>query len=130
MRDDLERAGAEVTRRGYAWGMVTNGMALTEARLRSLLDAGLRSVSVSLDGFEREHNHIRGNSRSYDRALAALRMIVREPSLTYDVVTCVTGAMVPQLEAFRDMLIGRGRAHWRLFSISPWAGPRTIRRCA
>ena len=105
VRDDLERAGAEVTRRGYAWGMVTNGMALTEARLRSLLDAGLRSVSVSLDGFEREHNHIRGNSRSYDRALAALRMIVREPSLTYDVVTCVTGAMVPQLEAFRDMLI-------------------------
>ena len=53
VRDDLERAGAEVTRRGYAWGMVTNGMALTEARLRSLLDAGLRSVSVSLDGFER-----------------------------------------------------------------------------
>ena len=48
VRDDLERAGAEVTRRGYAWGMVTNGMALTEARLRSLLDAGLRSVSVSI----------------------------------------------------------------------------------
>ena len=119
VRDDLERAGAEVTRRGYAWGMVTNGMALTEARLRSLLDAGLRSVSVSLDGFEREHNHIRGNSRSYDRALAALRMIVREPSLTYDVVTCVTGAMVPQLEAFRDMLIAEGVAHWRLFSIFP-----------
>ena len=119
VRDDLERAGAEVTRRGYAWGMVTNGMALTEARLRSLLDAGLRSVSVSLDGFEREHNHIRGNSRSYDRALAALRMIVREPTLTYDVVTCVTGAMVPQLEAFRDMLIAEGVAHWRLFSIFP-----------
>lgn len=130
VRDDLERAGAEVTRRRYAWGMVTNGMALTEARLRSLLDAGLRSVSVSLDGFEREHNHIRGNSRSYDRALAALRMIVREPSLTYDVVTCVTGAMVPQLEAFRDMLIAEGVAHWRLFSIFPMAGPRTIRRCA
>ena len=110
VRDDLERAGAEVTRRGYAWGMVTTGMALTEARLRSLLAAGLRSVSVSLDGFEREHNHIRGNSRSYDRALAALRMIVREPSLTYDVVTCVTGAMVPQLEAFRDLLLAAGVA--------------------
>lgn len=46
-------------------------------------------------------------------------MIVREPSLTYDVVTCVTGAMVPQLEAFRDMLIAEGVAHWRLFSIFP-----------
>lgn len=119
VRDDLERAGAEVTRRGYAWGMVTNGMALTQARLQSLLAAGLRSVSVSLDGFEREHNYIRCNPRSYDRALAALRMIVREPSLTYDVVTCVTGALVPQLEAFREMLIAEGVKNWRLFSIFP-----------
>ena len=53
--------GAEVTRRGYAWGMVTNGLGLTESRFRSLLDAGLRTVSVSLDGFEREHNYIRCN---------------------------------------------------------------------
>lgn len=29
------------------------------------------------------------------------------------------GAMVPQLEAFRDMLIAEGVAHWRLFSIFP-----------
>ncbi len=119
VRADLEEAGAEVTRRGYPWGMVTNGMALTPERFGRLLDAGLKSVSVSLDGFEREHNYIRGNSRSYDRALEAVRMIVREPSLSYDVVTCVTGAMVPQLEAFRDMLLSEGVRHWRLFSIFP-----------
>lgn len=67
VRDDLEEAGREVTRRGYPWGMVTNGMALTERRFRGLLDAGLRSISVSLDGFEDEHNYIRGNPHSYDR---------------------------------------------------------------
>lgn len=124
VREDLERAGAEVTRRGYAWGMVTNGMALTGRRLESLLDAGLRTVSVSLDGFEREHNYIRGNPLSYDRALDAIRRVVRQPGLTYDVVTCVTGAMVPQLEAFRDMLISEGVAHWRLFSIFPMGRAR------
>ena len=58
VRADLEEAGAEVTRRGYPWGMVTNGMALTPERFGRLLDAGLKSVSVSLDGFEREHNYI------------------------------------------------------------------------
>ena len=68
----LRQAGAEVTRRGYPWGMVTNGMALTPERFGRLLDAGLKSVSVSLDGFEREHNYIRGNPRSYDRALEAV----------------------------------------------------------
>lgn len=119
VRDDLERAGAEVTRRGYPWGMVTNGLSLTAARLQGLMQAGLRSISVSLDGFEREHNYIRRNPRSFDRALNALRLIVREPSLAYDAVTCVTGAMVPQLEAFREMLIAEGVKHWRLFSIFP-----------
>ena len=119
VREDLELAGREVMRRGYPWGMVTNGMALTPERFGRLLDAGLKSVSVSLDGFEREHNYIRGNPRSYDRALEAVRMIVREPSLSYDVVTCVTGAMVPQLEAFRDMLLSEGVRHWRIFTIFP-----------
>ena len=119
VRDDLERAGAEVTRRGYPWGMVTNGLSLTAARLQGLMQAGLRSVSVSLDGFEREHNYIRRNPRSFDRALNALRLIVREPSLAYDAVTCVTGVMVPQFEAFREMLIAEGVKHWRLFSIFP-----------
>ena len=89
VRADLEEAGAEVTRRGYPWGMVTNGMALTPERFGRLLDAGLKSVSVSLDGFEREHDYIRGNPRSYDRALEAVRMIVREPSLSYDVANSV-----------------------------------------
>ncbi len=119
VRDDLEEAGAEVTRRGYPWGMVTNGLALTAERLRSLRRAGLRTISLSLDGFEAEHNYIRRNPRSYDRALDALRAIVREPGLTYDVVTCVTGALVPQLEAFRDMLLAEGVRSWRLFSIFP-----------
>lgn len=48
VRSDLEEAGREVTRRGYAWGMVTNGLALDADCLRSLMDAGLRSIrSVS-----------------------------------------------------------------------------------
>lgn len=119
VRDDLELAGREVARRGYPWGMVTNGLALTERRLQGLIDAGLQSVSVSLDGFEREHNYIRCHPQSYSRAIDALRLIVREPGLASDVVTCVTGALIPQLGEFRDMLIAEGVRSWRLFSIFP-----------
>ncbi len=119
VREDLEEAGREVTRRGYPWGMVTNGMALTEERFRSLMQAGLRSISVSFDGFEEVHTYIRRNPRSYERALQAIRMIAREPGLAYDVVTCVTGALVPRLEEFRELLIHEGVRAWRLFSIFP-----------
>lgn len=119
VRDDLERAGAEVSRRGYPWGMVTNGLALTPERLRTLREAGLRSVSVSFDGFAEVHNYIRRNPRSFEKALDAIRLIVREEGLAYDVITCVTGPMVPRLEEFRGLLIAEGVKHWRLFSIFP-----------
>ncbi len=119
VRSDLERAGAEVTRRGYPWGMVTNGLALDQARLSGLLRAGLRSVSVSFDGFEQQHNYIRRNPRSYDRALEAIRLIVRQPDLAYDVITCVTEPLVPRLEEFKELLIREGVGWWRLFTIFP-----------
>lgn len=106
-------------RRGYPWGMVTNGLALTPERFRRLREAGLRSMSVSLDGFEEQHNYIRRNPHSYERALEAVHMAVRDEGLAFDVVTCVTGAMVPHLEAFRDLLIAEGVKSWRLFSIFP-----------
>ncbi|MCM1351135.1 MAG: TIGR04133 family radical SAM/SPASM protein [Alistipes senegalensis] len=124
VRDDLEEVGAEVTRRGYAWGMVTNGMALTPQRFERLMQAGLRSISISLDGFEQAHNYLRGNPLSYERALQAVRLVVREPALAYDVITCATSALIPHLQEFRDMLIAEGVKHWRLFSIFPMGRAR------
>ena len=47
---------------GLCLGMVTNGLALDADCLRSLMDAGLRSISISFDGFEDAHNYIRRNS--------------------------------------------------------------------
>ncbi|MDR2894565.1 MAG: TIGR04133 family radical SAM/SPASM protein [Alistipes sp.] len=119
MRRDLERAGLEVYRRGYPWGMVTNGMALDAARFDSLLRAGLHSITLSLDGFEEDHIYIRRHPRSFENALRALRLITREPSIVYDVVTCVTPASLAHLPEFRDFLIAEGVVAWRLFTIFP-----------
>ena len=119
VRRDLEEAGREVTRRGYMWGMVTNGMGLTRERLASLVAAGLRSVSVSFDGFEDAHNYIRQNTLSFQRARNAIGYIREIEGLTYDVITCVTPMMVNRLEEWRDFLIGEGITRWRIFSIFP-----------
>ena len=119
MRRDLEEAGHEVTRRGYMWGMVTNGMALTRERLYSLVSAGLRSVSVSFDGFEEAHNPIRRNPQSFRKALEAIRNIRSIDGLVYDVITCVTPAMIDHLEEFKEFLISEGITRWRIFSIFP-----------
>lgn len=98
--------------------MVTNGLALDADCLRSLMDAGLRSISISFDGFEDAHNYIRRNPRSFGKALDAIRLIVREPRLTYDVITCVTSPMVARLGEFKELLIAEGVKYWRIFRSS------------
>ena len=119
VRKDLERAGLELYRRGYPWGIVTNALALTPERFESLLRAGLHSISVSFDGFEEQHNYIRRNPHSYQRALDALRMIAADGTVVYDAVTCVTGALVPRLNEMKELLIANGIKHWRIFTIFP-----------
>lgn len=119
LRDDLELIGASLYRRGYPWGIVTNGMALTEERFYSLLRAGLRSITVSFDGFEEEHNHVRGHRESFNNALRAARLISHEPTVAYDIVTCVTPALIPRLQEFKEFLISEGILNWRLFTIFP-----------
>ena len=56
MRADLEECGNDIKARGYPWGMVTNGLALTPERFSKLLNAGLRALTISLDGLEANHN--------------------------------------------------------------------------
>ena len=108
VRKDLEQIGINLYRRGYPWGMVTNGLALSRERLDSLIRAGLHSITVSLDGFEEHHYHIRQNKESFARAVEAVRMISADKELVSDVVTCVTPALLPRLEEFKEFLISLG----------------------
>lgn len=118
MRRDLCEVGRELRRRGYPWGMVTNGLMLTEARFRELREAGLSSLSISLDGLEEEHVWLRQHPIAFERATAAIRLAVAS-GLPFDVVTCVHRRNLDSLPALRDMLIGLGVKAWRLVTIDP-----------
>lgn len=119
MREDLEEVGLELYRRGYPWGMVSNGLYLSPQRLQRLMAAGLHSITISLDGSVEDHNWMRGHPNSYARAMEAIKMLVHEPELTWDVVTCVNRLNYPYLEELKTSLYKIGVRHWRLFSIFP-----------
>jgi len=40
LRPDIENTGMQLYQRGFPWGIVSNGMTLTEKRLNSLLTQG------------------------------------------------------------------------------------------
>lgn len=119
VRRDLETCGLELYRRGYPWGIVTNGLQLTRQRLDSLLASGLHSITVSLDGFKEVHNWLRGHPRSFDQAVEAIRMLIREEEIVWDIVTCVNKHNLSYLQEFKEFLIRTGVKRWRIFTIFP-----------
>ena len=127
MRRDLEEIGFELRKRGFPWGMVTNGVALTESRFRNLRDAGMVSMAISLDGLEDDHNWMRGTKNAFAGAQRAIRLAVAERkrvlneggSYVFDVVTCVNRRNIHHLAEIRDYLIEQGVTAWRLFGIDP-----------
>ena len=119
LRPDLEQVGLELYRREYPWGVVTNGFLLNETRLQRLMASGMHSITVSLDGFEQQHNWIRCHPQSFEKATRAIKLLVEQKDLLWDVVTCVNPQNYPYLKDFKEYLISLGVPAWRLFSIFP-----------
>jgi len=118
MRKDIDICGCEISQRGYIWGMVSNGMLLTDEKLRNLIDCGLQTIAISLDGFENEHNWMRGNSQSFSQAVNAIKALSKSP-ITWDVITCVNKKNIDQLESFKRFLLDIGVTQWRIFTVFP-----------
>ena len=119
MRKDLAQVGTALKQRGYPWGMVTNGLALTEKRFKELLAAGLRSMAISFDGLELDHNWLRQHPLAFEGATRAIKLAAATPSLTWDVVTCVNQRTINQLDEMQEYLWSIGVRNWRLITIDP-----------
>ena len=137
MRTDLAEVGKALYQRGYPWGMVTNGLALTPKRFQELMQSGLRSMAISFDGMKDNHNWMRQHPLAFEGATRAIklaaeynRMIVEKTSLPskgearrglliWDVVTCVNQRTINQLDEMREYLWSIGVRNWRLITIDP-----------
>lgn len=117
---DFFGLGRTITEMGFPWGMVTNGWAWTPDTVEAARVAGMRTITVSLDGPPDSHDWLRGRTGSYQRAANALRLLTAAPWIQkLDVVTCVNRRNLNQLDELRDLLEELGVRYWRLFTVSP-----------
>ena len=134
MRTDLAQVGKALKERGYPWGMVTNGLALTEKRFKELMAAGLRSMAISFDGMELDHNWLRQHPLAFEGATRAIKLaaalqrsdlpstgaaVLQRSALTWDVVTCVNQRSIRHLDEMQQYLWSIGVRNWRLITIAP-----------
>lgn len=119
MRADLAEIGKSLKQRGYPWGMVTNGLALTPKRFNELIQSGLRSMAISFDGMCDNHNWLRQHPLAFEGATRAIKLAaalqrselpttgaadLQHSALAWDVVTCVNQRTINQLDEMQQYL--------------------------
>jgi len=119
LRKDIFEIGQELYRRGFPWGVVSNGMTLKPKIIDLLIDAGLRSITISLDGLESSHQWLRGNKLSFKNAIEAITYLRKFDDVRYDVVTCVNQKNFDELDSLYELLLSLGLKEWRIFTVFP-----------
>jgi radical SAM protein with 4Fe4S-binding SPASM domain len=89
---------------------------LTRSALTNLKAAGVRTVSVSLDGIDRTHDELRGMQRHFDATVQGIALL-KELDFTVQVNTTVTAKNIDELADVAALL---HRAHvdiWEVFFV-------------
>jgi radical SAM protein with 4Fe4S-binding SPASM domain len=114
----LDPVGRALQEADIAWGLLTNGWMLDEARARQLVERGCRGVGVSLDGACADtHDTLRGRAGSFERALAAIEVVASLPfkERNRTVLTSVHAGNIDELEAMGALLSNRARSfRWQI----------------
>lgn len=119
MREDIAQCGAAIYKKGFPWGMVTNALYLTPQKFNDLLNAGLHTMTISMDGLGDEHNWMRGNKHSFEMVSQAIDLLVSHPEIKFDILTCVNRRNYSHLDAIRQFLIDKGVKNWRVVAVFP-----------
>ena len=119
MRQDIVECGRAIYDLEFPWGIVSNGRLMSPQKIDELLGAGLHCATISLDGLEEDHNWMRGSNDGFAYASQAISILANEPSIKFDVVTCVNKRNLGRLEELKEYLISLGVRGWRLFKVFP-----------
>ena len=118
LRNDWTDIVRAITTAGMRCTMVSGGRRLTDARVKAAADAGLWSLSLSIDGLRESHDGLRAVAGSWDGAIRGLDL-VREAGIHPTVNTQINRVNRHELEALGDILANHGARAWQLQLTNP-----------
>ncbi len=113
LRDDWVDIIRAVKAHGMTPLITSGGRGFTEERARAGAEAGLASVSISIDGNEATHDRLRGVKGSHAAALAALKNL-RAAGVRVSTNTQINRLSMPELEDVLDTIIENGGHSWQI----------------
>ena len=113
LREDWTILARAIRDAGMQCTMTTGGRGLTPERARAAFDAGVQSVSVSIDGIGPTHDMQRGVTGSFDAAKAALGNLARA-GLDVSVNSQINRLSYPELGNILDLIVDQGGHSWQI----------------
>ena len=113
LRDDWTQIAKAVTGFGMRCGITSGGRNFTEERARAAKEAGIASVSISVDGHQETHDALRGVKGSYDAALQAMRNL-RAAGIPVTANTQINRGSMREMESLFDTLTAEGIRSWQI----------------
>ncbi len=113
LRNDFILVIRRIRERGMACTMTTGGRGLTRERADAMIEAGIGSVTVSIDGLEDNHDHVRGVKGSWQSAFAALRN-VQAAGGKIACNTQLNALTMPDLLPLLELIAAQGVHSWQL----------------
>ena len=113
---ELVRYGAS---KGLKMGLGSNGSLIDAAAAKRLKDAGIETVSISLDShIPEQHDEFRGVSGSWDKAVGAIKAL-QEKGVLVQVNTTVTQQNYNQIDDIMSLAENIGVENFHLFFLVP-----------
>ncbi|HMR07635.1 MAG TPA: radical SAM protein, partial [Polyangiaceae bacterium] len=113
LRDDWVDIVREIRKRGMQATMTTGGRGITKERARQAAEAGLQSVSVSVDGTEEIHDRLRGVKGSYRSALEALTNL-QEAGVRVSANTQINRLSIPHMRHVLETIAAHNTHSWQI----------------
>lgn len=89
MRKDLFEIVGHATKLGFSWGLVTNGMLITDEVIQKLKATQMKTITISLDGMKETHEKFRHVDGCFDRIIEAIQKLKQADFVEHIQVTFV-----------------------------------------
>lgn len=113
LREDWDQIARHASNKGLSVGITTGAKNLTDERIARAVDAGIRTISISLDGLQRTHDAVRGVVGSHASALRAAEA-VSKTRIRLANNTQINRLSLPELPAMAQMLADVGCKAWQI----------------
>ncbi|MEW5908745.1 MAG: heme b synthase [Thermodesulfobacteriota bacterium] len=119
LRKDIFDVASYGTRKGLRMVMAPNGTLITELLAKRIADAGIKRISISLDGATQEkHDRFRGVEGAFEGALQGIRL-ASDAGVEFQINTTITKTNLDEIPRIQDLAIELGAVAHHIFLLVP-----------